>query len=191
MTNQVLHPMIVAAAQGDLPDWACVASDRRPHLAAVAEVMDTWAAELGLDEPERVRWNAAGWLHDALRDADPDELAAEAGGYPPKVRHGPAVAARLRAAGVEDEELLEAVAYHTVGRGGLGRLGRYLYLADYLEPGRTFKNAERTALVRLLPQECETVLRSVCALRIAHLLDCGIPLPKESVDFWNDLAARP
>jgi len=191
MTNQALHPIIAAAARGDLPDWACVAPDRRPHLAAVAEVLNTWAKELGLDETERMRWVAAGWLHDALRDADPDGLADEADGYPRKVRHGPAVAARLRKAGVDDEELLEAVAYHTVGRGGLGRLGRYLYLADYLEPGRSFENSERAELARRLPQDREAVLKSVCARRITRLLDRGFALPRETVDFWNELAASP
>ena len=187
MTGKELHPIIVAAARGQLPDWACVKDTRMPHLASVAEVMLAWATELGLDLRERERWAAAGWLHDVLRDADPESLDAEADGFPAKVRHGPAAAARLRQAGVDDEEMLEAIAYHSLGCGGMGRLGRYLYLADYLEPGRTFDRAEGEALAEHLPHDPEKGLRGVCARRIAHLLDRGTMLRPETVEFWNEL----
>ena len=187
MTGKELHPIIVAAAQGRLPDWACVKDARLPHLASVAEVMLGWATELGLDSSDRDRWTAAGWLHDALRDADPESLDAEADGFPAKVRHGPAAATRLRQAGVDDEEMLEAITYHSLGCGGMGRLGRYLYLADYLEPGRKFDRAEREALVERLPHDPQKALRGVCAQRIAYLTDRGTMLRPETVEFWNEL----
>jgi len=187
MTGKELHPIIVAAAQGQLPDWACVKLARMPHLASVAEVMLGWATGLGLDLPDRERWTAVGWLHDALRDADPESLGAEVEGFPSKVRHGPASAERLRQAGVDDEEMLEAIAYHSLGCGGMGRLGRYLYLADYLEPGRKFDRTEREALVKRLPHEPERALRTVCGRRIAYLLDRGTRLRPETVEFWNEL----
>ncbi|NIU78085.1 MAG: HD domain-containing protein, partial [Gammaproteobacteria bacterium] len=82
-------------------------------------LMAAWADALGLAEHDLTRWKAAAWLHDALRDAEPESLTGAAE-YPPKVRHGPAAAVRLRGEGVEDEELLEAIAAHTLGRPGLG-----------------------------------------------------------------------
>ena len=87
-----LHPLIIAAGRGQLPEWACVRARRMSHLAGVAELLGRWAVELGLAEHDRTRWMAAGWLHDSLRDADPQTLAADAGDYPKKLRHGPAVA---------------------------------------------------------------------------------------------------
>lgn len=158
-----------------------------PHLASVAAVMQDWATRLGLDRRERARWTAAGWLHDALRDADPEGLAAEADEFPAKVRHGPAVAARLREAGVDDEEMLQAIAYHSLGCGGMERLGRYLYLADYLEPGRTFDRTVLDELAQHLPHDPLTALRGVCARRIAHQLGKGTALRPETVAFWNEL----
>ncbi len=190
MTGKELHPIIVAAARGQLPDWACVKDKRMPHLASVAEVMQTWATELGLEPREKERWTAAGWLHDVLRDADPQSLEGDAGDFPAKVRHGPAAAARLRRAGVDDEDLLEAIAYHSLGRGGMQRLGRFLYLADYLEPRRKFAREGRDALVEHLPHDPERALRGVCAQRIAHQLQRGTALRPETVEFWNELVGR-
>ncbi|MEE9133779.1 MAG: HD domain-containing protein [Gemmatimonadota bacterium] len=190
MTGQELHPLILAAAEGRLPDWACPRSSRRPHLAAVAELMAVWAGELALDERDRTRWTAAGWLHDALRDADSGELCSEAGDFPAKVRHGPAAAARLRKAGVNDDELLDAISFHSLGRDGLGQLGRLLYLADYLEPTRTFDPVENAALRARLPADEHAVLRLVCARRLSDTLGRGIPLHPASVSFWNQLAGE-
>jgi HD superfamily phosphohydrolase YqeK len=156
-------------------------------MVAVSELLAGWAAELGLSEPDRIRWAAAGWLHDALRDADGDGLAAEASDFAARVRHGPAVAARLEKSGVDDEELLGAIRYHTLGRRGWGRLGRFLYLADYLEPERGFEDDERAALRARLPADHEAVLVAVCARRIAWQLDQGKSIHPETLSFWNEL----
>src|SRR5690606_11651137 len=110
---------IDAAADGELPAWAVVSAPRRDHIRRVATLMDAWAARLGLDAEERRRWRAAAWLHDALRDAAPDDLRPGvpewARELPGPILHGPAVAARLEAEGAADRELLDAVAYHTLG----------------------------------------------------------------------------
>ncbi len=187
MTRSELHPLIVAAARGELPEWTAVRPLRLPHLAAVADLMARWATELGLDARDRTRWAAAGWLHDVLRDASPESLAADAGEYPERLRHGPAAAARLAAAGVTDAELLDAVRYHSLGKRGLGRLGRFLYLADYLEPRRSFAAVENAALRARLPHHGDAVLRRVCALRILDALERGLLLRPETVGFWNQL----
>ncbi len=189
MTVSDLHPIVVSAADGRLPEWARVSDHRRLHLASVAELLTRWAGELGLDETDRLRWSAAGWLHDALRNAPPRDLATYAADYPKRIRHGPAVAERLRREGVDDQEILEAVAYHSIGRGGLSRLGRFLFLADYLEPGRPYAPLENAVLRARLPRDYVAVLKVVCARRIEERLDRGKTLRPEAVDFWNELAA--
>jgi HD superfamily phosphohydrolase YqeK len=186
MTGKETHPIIEAAAQGQLPDWTCVKDSRMPHLASVAEVMLTWATDLELDLSDRQRWTAAGWLHDSLRDADPESFGAEVDEFPAKVRHGPAAAERLRQAGVDDEEVLQAITFHSLGCGGMERLGRYLYLADYLEPLRKFDRVEREALMGHLPHDPAKALRSVCARRIAYQVGRGTALRRETVEFWNE-----
>ncbi len=187
MTGSDLHPIIVSASAGRLPAWARVNESRVPHLERVAGLMEMWAGRLGLKRDDGRRWAAVGWLHDSLRDADPDSLFDETGEFPKKVRHGPAAAARLRQQGIDDEELLEAIAYHTLGRPQLGRLGRFLFMADYLEPGREFESNEREALRSRLPAHEREVLREVCARRIAWRLREGKPVRRETVEFWNEL----
>ena len=44
--------------------------------------------------------------------------------------------------GIEDEDILNAICYHTTGRPGMSSLEKVIYIADYIEPGR--KHAKRT-----------------------------------------------
>jgi HD superfamily phosphohydrolase YqeK len=186
-----LHPVIEAAGRrGELPDWAECDPSRRAHVERVADLMETWAAETGQSETEKIRWRAAGLLHDALKDADTGELAALAGvGWPEPLLHAPACAARLRADGVDDQELLLAVTWHSVGHPEFGDLGVFLYLADFLEPGREGNEEERARLVAQLPEERATVLPAVMALRLGFQLRERRPLLQPSVDLWNRATA--
>lgn len=192
------HPLVEAAGrEGRLPEWARCGEKRRAHIERVADLMAGWAERLGLPESERVRWAAAARLHDALRDATPAELREgaardwpEARNWPGKLLHGPACAARLRDEGVEDEGLLRAVAYHTIGHPELGGLGEYLYLADFLEPGRTYLSDVRDRLRSVLPDERLEALLSVVGLRLAHRLEVRGPIRPETVAFWNRLVAE-
>ncbi|HEX5724196.1 MAG TPA: hypothetical protein VFX98_01950, partial [Longimicrobiaceae bacterium] len=74
-----------------------------------------------------------------------------------------------RLAGEADEELCTAVRWHTLGSPRLGRLGRALYLADFLEPGRSFEREWTEALRRRMPGELDAVLREVVEARVGHV----------------------
>lgn len=182
-----MHPLVRAAGErGELPGWAVCVAGRRDHLRGVAELLGKWAAELELAPGQRVRWRAAGWLHDALRDAEPTALRESLElDWPPAILHGPACARRLEEAGVEDAELLRAVAYHSVGHPELGRLGIHLYMADFLDPGRGFLPEERRRLRERVPREGRSVLVEVVALRLRRLIRGRQELLPESVAFWN------
>jgi predicted HD superfamily hydrolase involved in NAD metabolism len=45
-------------------------------------------------------------------------------------------------AGIQDAEILDAIAYHTSGRVGMSLLDKVVYLADYIEPGRSFPGVD-------------------------------------------------
>jgi HD superfamily phosphohydrolase YqeK len=185
------HALVRDAAEGRLPEWAVAGPGRRAHMQRVAGLLGSWAGELGLDEGEALRWRAAGWLHDALRDAPGEDLRPLVPPgertLPPKLLHGPAAAARLREAGVSDEELLEAVARHTIGSAALGRLGRALYAADFLEPGRTFLEDWRGDLRARMPHELRSVVREIVRARIDNLLRQDQTVLEETLGFWNAL----
>ncbi len=186
-----LHPVLVDAAAGRPPGWAKLSPGRRQHVGRVADLMETWAERLGIDERDTARWRAAGLLHDALRDADFDSLRplVEPGlrDLPGKMLHGPAAAARLRSDGVDDAPILLAVAWHTLGHPDFDRLGRALYLADYTEPGRDYESPELAARRDRVPDDMDGVLREVAADRIGRSVQRGRPLIEPTVGFWNRL----
>ena len=185
-----LPALVRDAAEGRLPDWAVAKPKRREHMARVAALMREWARALGLSPEEEARWAAAAWLHDALRDADPEELRPQVPeafrSLAGKVLHGPAAAERLR--GQVDDELLEAVRCHTVGSPRFGVLGRALYLADFLEPGRDFAPGWTESLRRRMPGEMEAVLREVVASRVRHVEVSGGSVHPETRAFHASLA---
>jgi HD superfamily phosphohydrolase YqeK len=179
---------VARAAAGETPEWACMTAERRAHAGRVAELLDGWAAALALPDEERSLWRAAGWLHDALRDAPPADLRRELGpGYddwPDGALHGPAAAGLLEGA---PAELVEAVRHHTLGSRGLGRLGRALYVADYVEPGRDFAPSRTAALRKRMPGELDAVVREVAAGRIEHLRRAGRRPHRVTEDFSRSL----
>lgn len=189
-----VHPLVRAAAGGALPGWARVGPERRAHVARVSELMGHWATERGLDGDAVFRWRAAGLLHDVLRDADPEELRGRVppalADLPGPVLHGPAGAERLRLAGVDDGALLRAVAYHTLGHPDFDVLGRALYAADFLEPGRDFRNDWRADLRERASGALHRVVREIVGARIAHQVGRAGPLRGETVAFWNVLVAE-
>jgi HD superfamily phosphohydrolase YqeK len=174
-----------------LPDWAVVTPARREHIARVAELASRWALDMGVPPSERNRWLRAIWLHDALRDAPDEELArwAPSGLGPPGLRHGPASAARAKAEGETDRGVLDAVRYHSIGLAEWDMVGRILYCADYLEPGRPFAREWRAELAERLSSQPALVLRQVARARVGHLVSSGRQLLEPTVRFWNSLVA--
>ncbi len=174
-----------------MPDWAVAGPERRAHVARVVALLDEWAGALGMSDVDRRRMRAAGWLHDSLRDAEGDVLRPmvppELRDLPRKLLHGPAAAARLRELGMEDDEVLTAIAYHTVGHPDLSLIGRLLYLADFLEPGRRFDAEGRAALRARMPHDWRDVLVIVVRSRVAHLLDAADPVRPETMGYWNSV----
>jgi HD superfamily phosphohydrolase YqeK len=154
--------------------------------------MADWADRLGLDPTETTRWLAAAWLHDSLKDAPEDELRGSLHGelrdLPEPVLHGPAAAERLRQEGIEDRELLVAIAYHTLGHPDFGPVGRALFAADFLEPGRRRRKRWRADLRARMPEDAPRVTRDILEARIKYLLHERRPVRPETMAFWNQMA---
>ena len=186
------HPLVERAACGQLPPWAVLGDKRRRHVERVAGLLEDWAVAGGLPAAERMRWVAAGYLHDALRERPEAELRTLLTGVhrelPQPLLHGPAAAEMLRREGVEDRELLTAIAYHTLGHPDLGRTGCALYAADFLEPGRDLRNEWRAGLRARMTGEMVEVVREILASRIIHLLEHVQPVRAETMAFWNRMA---
>ncbi len=172
----------------ELPAWSRTSEKRVAHIGRVTALLDAWATALTLPAVEATAWHDAGVLHDALRDAPESELRMLAGdlsGYTTDMLHGPAAAARLTADGESRAELLDAVRFHTVGSAQWGRLGRALYMADYLEPGRKFSRSDRAYLASQVPHDFDATFRQVLRARLEWSLREGMRLFPEAVALWN------
>ena len=69
----------------------------------------------------------------------------------------------LMALNIENEDVLNAIRYHTTGRAGMSLLEKIIYIADYIEPMR-FKSPDlpeiRTAAFRDLNECMYLILKS-------------------------------
>ena len=175
-----------------MPSWAQVSEKRLAHISRVTALLDHWARELKLTPADAQAWHDAGRWHDALRDSPEDALRAlTAGGpfadAPASVLHGPSAAAMLEREGETRAPVLLAVRWHTLGNPAWDRTGRALFMADFLEPGRGFMQADRAFLVSALHADFEGVFRQVVRMRLEWTLREGKALFPESVGLWNSV----
>ena len=98
--------------------------------------------------------------------------------------HAGAYAAK-RDFGVEDEEMLDAIRYHTSGRVGMTKLDKIVCLADYIEPGREFPGVDR--LRELAETSLEEALIAGFDGTIRFLLEQGKRIYPLTVLTRNDL----
>lgn len=172
-----------------VPEWACMTPERLRHVHRVAALVARWAGAMLVPDSERNRWLKAVWLHDALRDATDEELLAIAPSVPApaRLRHGPASAALAKAHGETDRGVLDAVRFHSVGLAEWDMVGRVLYCADWLEPGRPHDADQRAALANRFPAEPHRVVREVAERRLIHLIRSGWTVPEPTYRLWNSL----
>jgi len=172
-----------------LPAWAHVRDGRRRHIERVTALMEVWAVARRMPSTELRRWVRAGFLHDALKDA-PKPLLADLAGCRwgiPSLYHGPAAARMASQHGESDQGVLDAVTYHSIGFAGWDNVGKMIYLADYLEPGRSSQRSRRAAWSARVPRDPSRVLWEVARDRMGWMVSKGMPLLREGVDFWNSL----
>jgi 2-amino-4-hydroxy-6-hydroxymethyldihydropteridine diphosphokinase len=178
-----------ATLVSDLPSWAQVSKGRGKHIQRVTALLGTWAEAMDLAAEERQCWLDAGRFHDALRDAPVDELRALAGSRLAEVEllHGPAVAAKLEREGETRRNLLDAIRYHSIGWKNWDRVGKALYMADYLEPGRTFEVERRAVLSQRVPVDFDGAFRDVVRSRMAYAREQGFTEYPESVELLESV----
>jgi len=162
----------------DLPDWAQATKKRRAHVRRMVVLLNEWADDMDVPQEERRRWLTACWLHDALRDAE----------LPDGISHGHAAAELAASHGESDRGVLSAVRYHSVGYARWDDVGKMLYLADFLEPGRKSRRKQRAQMARRVSRDRDGVLQEILAQQILSRIRRQRPIDPRTIEFWNSLA---
>ena len=121
------------------------------HTLRVRDTALELAKIHGVDQEKA---EVAGFLHDCAKIRDHEDLikAAKKSGLlltkemqkAPQIIHSYLGAIYARDLyGIEDEEILNAISYHTTGRANMSDLEKIIFLADYIEPMRNFDGVER------------------------------------------------
>ncbi|WP_301109623.1 bis(5'-nucleosyl)-tetraphosphatase (symmetrical) YqeK [Sporosarcina sp.] len=122
---------------------------RYEHVLRVTEAAKELAKETGVPVEKA---EIAGLFHDYAKFMDKEELLELLkrdeeyelyAQYHSELWHAPvgALLAKERY-GIEDEEILQAIRFHTTGRAGMTDLEKVIYIADLIEPGRKFPGIE-------------------------------------------------
>lgn len=136
-----------------------------------------------------------GLAHDLAREWRDEDLIELAGHDPhpfsaleserPLLLHGRAGAIFLAERfSVDNPEVLDAIRYHTFGRRGYGSLGKALFLADYLEPGRRFIGTEFRQAVLTLP--LDEAVRAI----VDHAVSRGKSLAEPTRAMYDEMATE-
>jgi predicted HD superfamily hydrolase involved in NAD metabolism len=94
--------------------------------------------------------------------------------------------------GVEDEDILNAICYHTTGRPAMSPLEKIIYIADYMEPGR--KHAQNLPLVRKMAyQDLDDTMRQILSDSLSYLDEKGgaiDPMTEKTYRYYTDQTAK-
>lgn len=162
---------------------------RRAHSVRVALLAAEKAGEMKIDERKAV---TAALFHDCAKNLPPDSPYLKdflpPAGIPGPVLHqfaGAYVAEKFF--GVTDEEVLDAIRFHTSGRENMTDLGKLVFLCDMLESGRSFEGAD--ALRKLFDggrAALNTCLAAALEATLSHLKKSGgtiFPLTEKAYEF--------
>jgi len=166
---------------------------RYRHCLSVARSAEKLARRHGASA---LKARIAGVLHDVARAwTDADLLAyAAAHGIPvsdterlyPVLLHAEIGAdVARREFGVDDAEILGAIARHTVAVSGMTRLEKVVYEADTFEPGRDHPGRARLEAIAL--QSLDEGLLACVASSIDYLKGRRIPPAPETIALYDEL----
>ena len=143
---------------------------RLKHTFGVAKCAKELAIRFGAD-PEKAY--TAGLLHDIVKEDTvesmlslcnnlnlDDEMKASRA-----LLHGPAGAEFARQKFNADDEIYNACFYHTVGRANMSLLEKIIYIADAVEPNRSYPGVEA------LRKEAYIDLDKACLMSLSNTID--------------------
>ncbi|MED1602547.1 bis(5'-nucleosyl)-tetraphosphatase (symmetrical) YqeK [Alkalihalophilus marmarensis] len=168
---------------------------RYQHTLGVVETSISLAKRYGADQNKA---ELAAIFHDYAKFRDKQEMRGlvqstlkekDVLGYGDELLHAPCGAYYVKEEiGIKDEEVLNAIRYHTTGKPDMTLLEKVVFLADYIEPGRQFKGVSE---VRELSEKDldEAIIKSL-ENTITFLMKRRQPVYPDTLNTYNQLIKR-
>jgi nicotinate-nucleotide adenylyltransferase len=188
LTENERNAEFLAVVRMNLGDY------RFRHSLGVADCAVRLAQKYGADEKKAY---TAGLLHDVMKDKSPDELLdlienkyhyplSEVEKSNHKLFHAIAGALYVKnELGVEDEEIFNAIRYHTTGRKNMSLLEKVIYIADFISPDRQYNGVER--MREKADISLETAMEEGLQFTIIELSEKLLPVHPDSIDAYNEI----
>lgn len=169
---------------------------RYMHSRRTAETTEKLCRLYGFDPKKG--WHA-GLLHDVAREIPDEEVLrlVEKDGLGvskiereyPVLLHGRAGAVIAESElGITDNEILDAVRWHTTGKRGMSGITSILYAADYIEPGRMHIDNDFRVKIREL--NLNQLVMEVVRSSIAYCRSKGYSVAEQTFMLYHDLEKK-
>ena len=136
--------------------------------------------------------------HDLARPFKEDFLLKEAAHYKldvsclerhqPMLLHGPIASLWMRLEdGILDEEVIDAVQWHTTGKKQLGTIGKIIFLSDKIDPMKIKKDHHLADIAELSQKNIDISILKFLDLKIGNLVKHNNIIHPASIEFRNHL----
>ena len=172
-----------------------LSTGRYEHVLRVAETAKTLAIkyQLSVEQAEQ-----AALFHDIAKCMDKDDLHlnlvlgdadARLASFHHELWHAPVGAMIVRDEfGMNDEDVLNAIRYHTTGRANMSMLEKLIYIADMIEPGRSFPGVEN--LRQRAEESLDTAMEACIYQSVQFLVNKRVAVFPDSIDCYNEHMTR-
>lgn len=169
---------------------------RYTHSMNVADTAKQLAEKYGCDEEKAY---FAGMVHDIAKELSREmqyELASRCGMDVSEIELASApllhaiAGAQLLAERfeIDDEELLEAVRYHTVGASGMSKLAQIVYLADLTSADRDYKDVKK--MRKHTGVSLEKGMYEALRFSVSDSSEKGNTIPVCTIEAYNEYAIK-
>ena len=168
-------------------------NDRFTHSVNVADEAVMLAKQYGCDEQLAY---IAGILHDVAKEFSKEEqlqIIADGGiildnvqKNAPKLWHSICGSIYVRdVMGIKDNNIINAVRYHTTGRADMSLLEKIIYTADFTSPERSYDGVE--TMRTLSRRRLEDAMLFSCKFTLENLSSKELAIHKDQLDCYNEL----
>ena len=168
---------------------------RFKHSGNVAKEAVRLAKKYGADAEKA---KIAGILHDATKETDASEQMAliEKAGIvltemefnSPKLWHAISGSAFVQVElGIDDQEIIDAIRYHTTGRANMTLLDKVIFIADFISADRDYDGVDK--MRKLADKNLEEACLEGMAFTISDLAQRKTTIAPDTFAGYNELAS--